>query len=539
MSFLDTRSSTAERKELVELLVYLSVVFASLFFVPDLIRRGWFSGDAFHLTRTVLTAGEPYGFSLAALQAFAVGGFLGLLVVLSADRKKKLHAILLLFGAFSIGYLLIEHLNFVPRIVAFSTADYLLPIGIGFVCSVLICLWPITPIQLLDRNHTIDFEFRRGAMVVATLVIISLVAMLIEATVIYPSLNEFIDAVTGDDAVAIDVRTDYLLQDSLVVGALSWTLFKFVTYNRSTVPLVLGPSGAGKTYFMLGAFFEDRQTNASMSPSRTSALAQKANKLEETVRINDEPGWILDSTDSGKTELLEYTRESGRMLPRDVTIQSLDYAGENLEGLAAAIEQDIDLTEATNDDLPDKSNIDDVRKMKDRIERSDTLLFLLDAKTLFGDSRLATDGGAVSAFDPEKKGASDQSTNNDKSTSLSNNSESKLEEIAYYEPVLAKYGDEKRVIFALTKADILDASYRNHYGIDIYNRAEIDRFAELLTEELRYEYTTKNLLNQTRTAEVYPVYFRTKLGENDKRVPERPSTSPLSPFGFSRLMEDL
>lgn len=539
MSFLNTRSSTTERKELVELLIYLFVVFVSLFFVPDLIRRGWFSGDTVHLTRMVLTAGEPYGFSLAALQAFAVGGLIGLLAVLSADRKKKVHAILLMFGVLAIGYILIEQLNFVPRIIAFSTIDYLRPLSLGFVGSVLICLWPITPLKLLDRNHSIDFEFRRGAMVVASLVIISLITMLIEATVIYPPLNQLFDALTGDSAVAIDIRTDYLLQDTFIVGALSWTLFKFVTYNRSTVPIVLGPSGAGKTYFMLGAFFEDRQTNASMSPSRTSILAQKANKLEETVRMNEKTGWILDSTDSGKTELLEYTRESGRMLPRDVTIQSLDYAGENLEGLAAAIEQDIDLTEATNDDLPDKSNIDDVRKMKTRIEQSDTLLFLLDAKTLFGDSRLTTDGGTVSAFESEETGVSDYPMNDDKSTSLSNNSESELEEIAYYEPLLAKYGDDKRVVFALTKADILDASYRDHYGIDIYNHAEVDQFAELLTEELRYKYATKNLLNQTRTAEVYPVYFRTKLGENDERVPERPSAAPLSPFGFTRLMEDL
>lgn len=538
MSLFDTRRSTAERKELVELLAYLVIVGTSLFFVPDLIRRGWFSGDAGHVTRTVLTAGEPYGLSLAVLQAFAVGSFLGLLVVLMADRKKKLHAFLLTFGVLAIGYILIEYLNFVPRIVAFSTMDYLLPLGLGVVGGIVACLGLKVPMQLLDRNHSIDFEFHRGAKIAAYAVIISLFAMLGETTVIYPPWNDFFDAVTVDGIGALGIRTDYLLGDLLIVSALSWTLHKFVTYDRSTVPLVLGPSGAGKTYFMLGAFFEDRQTNASTTPSRTAVLAQKANKLEETIRTKDAPGWMVESTNSGETELLEYTRESGRLLPHDVSVQSLDYAGENLSGLAAAIEDGMDLDEVTNDDLPDEANIDDVREMQARIEQSDTLLFLLDAKTIFGDSRLKTDGGTISASNSKARMVSDRPADGESTEPIAT-SGSELGDIAYYEPLLSEYGDDKRIVFALTKADVLDDSYREHYGIDIYNRAEIDRFATLLTEDLRRQYATKDLLNQTRATEVYPVYFRTKLDENNERVPERPSSAPLSPFGFTRLMEDL
>lgn len=526
------RRSTAERIELAELGVYLLIVIGSLFWIPRLIQRGWFSGDPGHLTRAMLTAGEPYGISLLLLQAVAVGCFIGLLAVLLLDKKKKVHAALLMFGTFAIGHVLIEQVNFVPRLVNFWTLEYAAPVLLGVLASVLVCLWPVTPMQLLDRNRSLHFEFRRGAKIAASLTVVSLVMMVFEATVIYPSVAELVAAVFDDSNTAgISFRTEYLLWDVAVVTALSWTLLKFVRYDRSTTPFVLGPSGAGKTYFMLGAFFEDRQTDAARTHSASTTLTRKANGLEQEVRAGNEETWHVPNTDSGNTELLEYTRESGQTLPRDVTVQSLDYAGENLAGLGMVLEEDLSLAEATNSDLPPGANIDDVKKIKARIKQADTLIFMLDAKVLFGDSRLVTDGGKT-VFEREESAT-------DTSGTLFEGTESSLHDLAYYEPVLAEYGENKRVVFAVTKADVLDAEYHTHYGIDIYDRTEIDRFATLLTEELRHQDLTAALLEQAGTTEVYPVYFRTTLNEHGNRVPVRPKFGPLLPFGFTRLMEDL
>jgi len=526
------RRSTAERIELAELGLYLLIVVASLLWVPGLIQRGWFSGDPGHLTREILTAGEPYGLSLLMLQAVAIGGFIGLLTVLLLDRKKKVHAALLLFGTFAIGYVLVEQVAFVPRIIAFWTPEYAFPMLLGALGSILVCLWPVTPMQLLDRNRSLEFEFRRGAKIAASLTIISLSMMVFEATVVYPSAAELVASLIGESGGStVSVRSEYLLWDILVVTALSWTLLKFVRYDRSTTPFVLGPSGAGKTYFMLGAFFEDRQTDAATTHSASTTLTRKANSLEQKVRAGNEDAWHVPNTDSGNTELLEYTRESGRALPRDVTVQSLDYAGENLAGLGMVLEEELSLADVTNSDLPRGANIDDVKKIKARIEQADTLIFMLDAKVLFGDSRLATDGGTTVFEQPESMSES--------SGTLFESSESSLQDLAYYEPVLAEYGSNKRVVFALTKADVLDSEYHTHYGIDIYDRTELDRFATLLTEELHHQDLTAALLEQAGSPEVYPVYFRTTLNENDERVPVRPKFGPLSPFGFTRLMEDL
>lgn len=542
----DKRLSTAERKEIVQLLLNILVIGICLALLPDLIWRGWYSGDPGHITRTVLTLGEPIGLTLAVLQAFVVGVFFGLLGVLLLDRKKKAQAALLLAGVCAFGYALITHAGFIPRIVMRSPGDYLLPLGLGFLVGVVICVGLVSPTALVDRNRTVTTEFRRGARLAAGVIILSAVAMFVETTFVYPSLRITPDGVTADPRWFLDVRLENLVVDLLVIAGLTWSLRNFVQYDRSSTPVVLGPSGTGKTYFMLGAYFEDRQTDAATTHSASSALTEKATELEQWVRTQggDGSGWYIDSTDAGNTELLEYVRESGSILPRDVTVTSLDYAGENLAGLAHVLENDLSIDDLSRSDLPRSSNLDDVKRMKDHVDNADTLLFLLDAKELFGESRVATDGGMSSSFgevEPSAEGNGDDRADESANASLSAGtpSESSLADIAAYDSILSEYGDEKRIVFVVTKADVLDSEYRDHYGIDIYDRTELDRFAKLITEDLKRQDMTDALLARSGVDEVYPVYFRTTVSENGQRVPVRRSSGPLTPFGFTRLMEDL
>ncbi|MFA9427089.1 hypothetical protein [Natronorubrum sp. A-ect3] len=543
----NTRLSTAERKELVQLLLNVIVIGICLALLPDLIWRGWYSGDPGHITQTVLTLGEPVGLTLAVLQAFVVGAFFGLLGVLLLDRKKKAQAALLLAGVCAFGYALIAHAGFIPQIVMQSLGDYLLPLGLGFLAGVVTCVGFVSPTVLVDRNRTVTTEFRRGARLTAGVIVLSAAAMFVETTFVYPSLHVTLEGVTAEPHWFLDVRLENLVTDLLVITGLTWSLRNFVRYDRSSTPVVLGPSGTGKTYFMLGAYFEDRQTDAATTHSASSALTEKATELEQWVRTQDaeDAGWYIDSTDAGNTELLEYIRESGSVLPRDVTVTSLDYAGENLAGLAHVLENDLSVDDLSRSDLPPGSNLDDVKRMKDHVERADTLLFLLDAKELFGESRVATDGGISSSFaemgnNTEGSGESDRADKSaNASMSAGTPSESSLADIVAYDSILSEYGDEKRIVFVVTKADILDTEYRDHYGIDIYDRTELDRFAKLVTEDLKRQDMTDALLARSGVDEVYPVYFRTTVSENGQRVPVRRSSGPLTPFGFTRLMEDL
>lgn len=538
---ISTRLSMSERRSIVLLAGYLAVAALCLAFLPDLIRRGWFSGGPGHITRTVLTAPEAVGITLGMMQASAVGIFLGILGVMLLDSKKQLQAAVFLVTSILLAPLLVVASDFVPELFRTPVDAIIGPLVAGILVGVLICL-PSNPLLLLDRNWDFDFEFRRGAWIIHKLVLIAIVAMFLEATIVYPPL----DGLYPPLEATVTIQQEHIVTDALVVAGLWFSLRQFMQYDRSTIPFVVGPSGSGKTYFMIGALLNDLHNAEATVREKSRTLDHFIAKIESSVRNGRTDRWHVDNTDSGQAEPMWYKRVSQGILPKNVMVNSLDYAGENLAGLATVLESSRDISQFSDTEMPPGASIDDVIQLKKYIDNSDILVLLLDAEEIFRgrirDVKVRTDGGV--AADKEYEQGQGRTADEWPASEIDDTTEfdsygSDFEAMTAYEPILSAYGDEKRIVFAVTKADVLDELFETQYDLNIYREENIDEFARLLYQELQTSETVSARIDQAGADEVYPVYFRTKVIENGHRVPVRPEGGSLSPFGFHRLMEDL
>lgn len=519
------RRSMSELRSLVLFGTYLLIAVGSLLLLPDLIRRGWYSGDPGHITRAVLGAPQTVGITLGMMQATAVGVFVGVLGVMLLDVKKRLHAAVLLITAILLAPLLVIRSDFIPELFRTPLAEILPPLVVGIAIGVAICL-PSNPFELIDRNSNFEFEFRRGAWAIHKLVLIAVVAMFVETTFIYPDFSGWIPL----DQATFQVRTDNLPFDIAVVLGLWFSLRGFMQYDRSSTPFVVGPTGSGKTYFMIGALLDDTQDTGTEIKKKSQALNKHVISINRDASIGNTDQWNVDSTDAGQADEMWYTRVSSGLLPKNVRVNSLDYAGENLKDFGKVLADSVDPTEA-DESYFEGGKREDVVRLKQHVEESDVLILLLDAAEIFQDqlnnNGVHPDGGtAIEEINSGTAGSQTTATGSD------------FESIAAYDSILSEYGDNKRIMFAVTKADVLEQWFKTSFDLNIYREDHIDDFADLLYQLLRDHGVVRPLLEQSGADEVYPVYFRTEL-KDGQRVPFRPETGALSPFGFSRLMEDI
>lgn len=511
MTQVNNLSDLIKNRDFTILATSVALITLSVTWLPGLLRRGWYHDGSVNLTRAVLSAFEPIGISLAGIQAVGVGTFLTLLVLLLFDRKKRVQAVLLCLGVLGVGLVFILT-NFIPRIFVGPLSAHLSSLLVGAGLGVMLGLPRKARRALLNKNWSFNWEFRRAAHLTSGLVLISILAMVIEANVAYPPLVAGQVTLSYIQELVAGVAMSSLVLDGFAATIYVAAFWFFVTYDRKKTIFAVGPKNAGKTYFSVGAYLEESTRTGGTVKAPSSSLVEKTSMVSNRAKIEETPSWSLGSTDPGEPETLSFAFIDGQLFPTDLTVQTLDYAGENLPGLARLLE-DSALSRETLDEskLPKSVNVEDVVQIYDRCEASDTLVLLFDATLLFRDT------------------ASDAHTTTGVESGL-----------GAYAPLIERYSGEKGIVFVVTKADILDEEYAQTHGIDIYDRRNLDAFADDLYHRLSTHTELGQYLTDAEATDVYPVYFRTEKDATGKRVPSRPRDSrPLEPYGFSRLLEAL
>jgi hypothetical protein len=484
-------------EEKFRLVAYVAVMGGLAIPLSGLLRRAWTAGPG-NLSRTVVQQVATVGPGLAVLQAVAAGLLVTLATLMVLDRTKRIQGVLIWLAlVLVVAGMLLD--GFVPRL--FAGEPHWVGLSFGAVVGLAVAV-PRSVVRAVSRIEVpTTLEFRRAPTALFVLTVVPLVVAAVEANVTYPSVGVLVETARtgGLGSVPRLVESDWVgvVADGTVVALFAGVTHRFVSYERTTSVMVLGPSGAGKTYLLYAAYLEWQQRRSDHSTLPVDADDQLLSLVEdaETTDVVTSDGvrlgrWELDNTTPAETGELGFTIQDGRVFPRALRIESLDYTGEALSDLAAVVGGSGLGPEAA-------TPADTIEELHERVEAADALVFLVD----------------VARFDRE--GAS--------------------LDVAAYTRFVQAYRDDKQLLFAATKADRFGPAYDRRRQRDIYATRNLDDLARFVTGELRESTALRGLLDQAGVDTVHPVYLETKVHDGD-RLPVLRDGQP-TPFGFVRLLE--
>ncbi|QOS12656.1 uncharacterized protein HfgLR_12600 [Haloferax gibbonsii] len=443
-----------------------------------------FLGEAWtqaHLARLPFAALNHFlSISLEQVSALLFGSFVGLLVLLTVDPKKRAQAILLWFGL-------------VVSLIGLQSIGLFLP-NINFVANI---VWLLAGIALgilvgggrrLTRFQTSEpLEFRRAATGIFYLLGVVIVVAFLEYHVQYPNLIRFTSQsveVAAPSTISVGVEQQSILQNLVVSGLFIITLRRFVEYDSKRDFFILGPPASGKSLFLIGAYKEaldqeyERGGQTPMNPS--SDLMEMVQQLGM-----DTSDWIVEATARGEMKRLSFRFVSGRLFPQNITLVGLDYAGEYLDRLP-------DVLTGMVENEEDRT----LKSLAKHVSKADTLVFVLDTERFANNESL---------------------------------------DISAYFTIL-QATDDKEVLMVATKADILGAEFEAERGID--PQLHFEEFREYVNGKLQQNEEIRALVQQTGSSEIHPVYYETKEAEiGDGRVPMRDSQNKVMTVGFDDFLE--
>ncbi|SDF54037.1 hypothetical protein SAMN05216218_10757 [Halorientalis regularis] len=409
-----------------------------------------------------------------------LGLFLGFLVLMTLDPKKRVQATLLwlgmlisLVGLLSLNLFLVE-INFISEAPWFIGG---LIIGLG-----------IGGGRKLFQVQTADaLEFRRASLGIFCILVLIVVAAFFEYHIQYPELftvtQDGIQTATASSE-GIGIETAGIFKNMLVSGLFIFVLAQFVTYDAEHDFFILGPRASGKSLFLIGAYLEAlEQTSNSSSNTPLNPSNDLVDMIQELDRPESE--WIIEATGRGEVNVLSFQYVHGRVFPTNIGLQSIDYAGEYLNRLPDAI----------TGTLPDDSVDATLERLVDGVEEADTLVLLLDLERFMNDEPL---------------------------------------EITEYFDIL-RQANNTGVILVATKADVMAEEFREERGLEAHRYQE--EFREYINQRLRGSQQVESLIQETAGTEIYPVYYQTKVNENGDRVPIRDDTNSVMTVGFDELLD--
>ena len=422
---------------------------------------------------------------LEGVSVLLLGIFLGLLVLLTIDPKKRWQGYLLwiglvisLLGLWTIGL-------FIPNIQFTSTANLTwLAIGLvaGFVFG--------GGRKLLQTQTAQALEFRRAAKGIYLIVVLLIISSLLETHLVYPDVLE----VSSDGVTIIlensgfSIDSDGIIRNAVLSGVFIVTIRRFMRYDSEEDFFVLGPRASGKSLFLIGAYLEALNRDRNDAATQQTPL-QPSQDLMEMVENLDQrsEGWLVDATGRGEIKELEFQYVHGSTFPKNVKVSSVDYAGEYLNRLPDA------LSGAVSDDEADNTLL----RLADGVDEADTLILLIDLERYVNDESL---------------------------------------DISEYFSILQAAGD-KGVFVVATKADVFADDFRAEQGIEPH--LAFDEFKTYVNQRLRQSEQVDSLIRQTAGAEIHPVYYQTTENENGDLVPMRDESGSVMTIGFDRLLNEL
>lgn len=437
-----------------------------------------------HLSRAIIRLRLLVGLSLEVVSVLIFGIFVGLLLMMWFDPKKRWQATLLIIGT-GIALLGLKSMGlFLPNIDFLSNSMWLAGGALAGVFA--------GGGQRMLRTQTAQAtEFRKASrgiyLTITTLVIVAL----LEVHISYPEFLRVTAEGVGFQAVdsfEVSLVKDGIVKNLAVSGVFVFTVKKFVEYDAEENFFVLGPRRSGKSLFLIGAYLEalsrsDKdKSNTPLHPSPD--LIQMVDRLD--YQSSD---WIVESTTSGEIREHYFQYVRGSVFPKNILLSTADYAGEYLELLPNVL----------TDTLDESDGDETLYHLASNILESDTLILLIDVERFANNDPL---------------------------------------EISEYFSILAET-EGKDVILVATKADVLAEQFNEERGIEAHRYFE--DFTEYVNERLRQESDLiDNLVRDTGGTEIHPVYYQTHLDENGNRVPmdvERGSS--VMTVGYSELLDKL
>jgi len=315
-------------EEYAKFSVLFIIVAGLTYYLMDMIARSW-NTELMKGISSAIRLIDPSGISLFI--TFMIGFYLGSLVLLFLDRKKRIQAIIL-----SVGIVVL----IVYMIRNFTVGWNLVYVALG----TLIGLY-LGSKDVGWRNINTKGEFRRAASNVSKFSVIYSVASLVT---IYSS--------PGAD-------NSGFIRDSLVVLTFSFFFSLLMDYElKGPKIVILGPEKSGKTLFLAGCY--KRVVDVTEIPTdRSNDLIDLMTELYK--------GWPTRTKDIKE---YRFTYEVGKLFPRETVLSTSDYPGIYLKDIAQYIgnKENIDKIE----DLAKRSRV----KVARQVAGADILIFIIDTE---------------------------------------------------------------------------------------------------------------------------------------------------------------
>lgn len=468
-----------ENREKLKLVGYFVLILILAIPLSRMLGQAWAVAD---FTRDIVRLRLLAGFEHQAVSVTAFGLYLGFLILITIDPKKRWQAFLLWLGTI-VALIALQSMDFLIGSANFDLiqqSPFLLGgIGLGLVIG--------GGRKLLQVQTAQALEFRRAAKGLFAMMAVLTVAGFVETHLIYPdvySVSASGISINELQSLSVSLNDQGLLQDAVVSGLFLFTLNRFVQYDAEQRFFILGPRASGKSLFLIGAYLEALthshadDTNTPLKPSE-----DLMSMIEALDRRDSE--WIVEATGRGELKHLKFQFVHGSVFPTNVQLSALDYAGEYLDRLPDALtgaipEEDMDTT---------------LIRLSEGVEDANSLMLVVDVERFVNNEPL---------------------------------------EVAEYFSILQST-DNKNVTLVATKSDILAEEFEDERGLEAH--LYFDEFREFVTQRLRQSENIDSLISETGGQEIHPVYYQTKVNENGNRVPIRDDSGSVMTVGFDHLLE--
>lgn len=481
-------STLGGSKEKLTFGVYIIVVLLSAFFVSDVLVLGWERG---HLIVVLLEA-APFillGITADTLGTFLFGAYLGLLLLLNIDPKKRWQGRLLILGT-------------IIAVVAMQTQGVFeieiiqnLP-GLGG--GILVGLIIGGGSKVIRDQVAEALEFRRAASIIYYVLALVTIVTLLEAHVEYPPLFDYgyaqgyLEVAPFPLEPEVDIATQSVYQHTIATGVFLFTLGKFMKYDAERSFFIIGPSESGKTLFLMGSYLEALE---SYSGGDGELLTTPMNPTQDLIEMLDQfdrtrEEWAIGATGAGEVRELGFRYVHGQVFPLNVQIQALDYAGEHLGSIPDALSGVLDIEDYPNPAI--------LRALVENIREADSLILIIDTERFL-------------------------------------QTEDSLEIADYFD--LLQAIDNKQVVLMATKTDLLAEEFTEETGLQPVRH--YDDFVKYVNHRFSQNQQIQSLITETVGTKIHPVYYQTRITDNGERVPMRDQSDSIMVVGFDEFLEEI
>lgn len=468
-----------DNREKAYLLGYFILILGLSLPVTGMITRGYKEAN---LIQSLLRLRLLAGITLTQVSVAAFGLFIGLLTLMSIDRKKRVQATLLWFGVL-VSLVVITSQGLGPGLGdAFASS-------LWFFGGLIVGLLLGGGLKLLNFETLRLLEFRRASEGVYVLLFLVTALTFLELHIVYPAIfNVGADGigVRTIEGLSFGLNQEGLVQNVITAGLFLFVVNRFIQYDADKDFFIIGPKASGKSLFLAGAFQEANQR------AKSTENATPLNPSQDLMKMMDEfdrqqSGWMIGATGRGELNNLEFQFVHGSVFPTNIALAGADYAGEYLERLPDALsgaidEEDMDTT---------------LERLREGVTQADTLVVIIDCERFVNNEPL---------------------------------------EISPYFSILQAAGNKNALLVA-TKADHLAEEFEEENQLEPHQYYE--EFTDYVNQRLRQNQNINGLVTQVGDARIHPVYYQTKVDEQGNIVPMRDQQGNALTVGFESLLERL